>query len=154
MLVIAALLLVTFPAIDAWLMRQELREQMRLNIQRVRETPLDIHLDVQELISSTDDASAALELQTLLQNFAQASGFELSSLRVLGYENIGDHQSVWVELRADGDLQALVEFLSALEGHRPIVLVRDIALAGGEVHADRHLSIRLEAGSIFDRVSR
>lgn len=150
-LAVGALLLMAAPAVNAWFSRHEVREQIRSNIQRIEQRPLDARLDVSELVSSMDGASAALELQTVLQSSASESGFEPSILRALGYQDMGEHQTAWVELRGDVDLQALLEFLAALERHRPIILVREVSIVGeGAQTGDGLLSIRLEAGLIFD----
>lgn len=76
-----------------------------------------------------DDADARLALQSIVDSAATGSGLAMRGVRPV--ENPAaevDVHVVWMEAKLSGDLLALTDFLTALDGLRPIVLLRRLEL--------------------------
>jgi hypothetical protein len=98
-----------------------------------------------------DDAEAQLSLQALLDRLARAQALAVQSLRPSGEESFGElGRMTWVELDAVGDLQALADFLAALDKERPVILLRVVeAETGAGPRPDASLRVRVEAGRVW-----
>jgi len=111
-----------------------------------------VRYDVAQIAAAhTDDASAQLTLQALLDRTARAAGFSVTALRPTGGEALGAvGRAVWVEATLSGDLQSLTQLLAALDRERPILLVRMLEIeAGNSARPDTNLRVRLEAGRVW-----
>jgi hypothetical protein len=100
--------------------------------------------------TQVDDAATQIALQSTLDGLAKAAGLNIQSVRPAGAEALGDvGHAMWAEITLSGDLQALTDFLKAMDAERPIVLVRRLDVEHGEgFRPDSFLRIRLEAGRI------
>lgn len=97
-----------------------------------------------------DDGEAQIALQSILDRRFREAGVSIRAVRPLRAEDIGQAgRTVWVEVNLSGDLQALVELLSAMDAARPTLLVRRLEVGRDAPDVGSALSIRMEAGQAW-----
>src|SRR5690606_19518331 len=98
-----------------------------------------------------DESNAQLNLQSILDTHARSTAIAVQSLTPAGSEPLGEFgQIAWIEASLQGDLQAVLDFLAALDRERPVLLIRAAEFGvTNPADPDRSLHMRIEVGRVW-----